>query len=168
MDQKTIVDALQKALAKGSGDLGDLENLLKRAQQDVIKAREEARIKEEEEKKARGKQIADLANRLLEDEVTDDDCAYVINSWAKKNGLQGKGFTGKELRDIVNSILDARKEGGKVMKELDDMINAFCNTLEKWGDSYNMPHADVKKPQIDNNKDPEDVINKFLKSFGIR
>lgn len=174
MEQNNIIEALQKALAKGSGSLDDLDNLLDRAKSDIAKAKEaEAaaaaakKAAEEKEKAERGQKVADMANRILHNEITDDDCAYVINRWAKKNGLEGDGFTGKDLREIVKAIKDARNETNKIVKELDDMVNAFCKTLEDWGDTYSMPRPELKKP-VNNKKEPEDVIDRFLKDFGLR
>lgn len=40
MDQKAIMEGLTRALSQGTGDLDDLENLLKRAQADIEVARQ--------------------------------------------------------------------------------------------------------------------------------
>lgn len=170
MDQKTIVDGLLKALANGSGTLDNLDELLDRAKDDIAAAKQEekkAAAEKEAQAQARGKLVADLATRVLHDETTDEDCAYVINSWARKNGLKGDGFTGKELREVAEDIKNARKQTNKVMSEFEEIIEAFCQTLASFGDKYDMPRYEGKKPEKKKDN-PEDVIDNFLKSFGLR
>ena len=174
MDQKTIVDGLLKALANGSGTLDNLDELLDRAKDDIaaakqeeIEAQKKAAAEKEAQAQARGKLVADLATRVLHDETTDEDCAYVINSWARKNGLKGDGFTGKELREVAEEIKNTRKQTSKVMSEFEEIIEAFCQTLESFGDKHDMPRYEDKKPEKKKDN-PEDVIDNFLKSFGLR
>lgn len=170
MDQKTIVDGLLKALANGSGTLDNLDELLDRAKDDIAAAKQEekkAAAEKEAQAQARGKLVADLATRVLHDETTDEDCAYVINSWARKNGLNGDGFTGKELREVAEEIKNTRKQTSKVMSEFEEIIEAFCQTLESFGDKHDMPRYEGKKPEK-KEYNPEDVIDNFLKSFGLR
>ena len=175
MDQKTIVDGLLKALANGSGTLDNLDELLDRAKDDIAVAKQEekkaaAEKEAQAQAQARGKLVADLATRVLHDETTDEDCAYVINSWARKNGLKGDGFTGKELREVAEEIKNTRKQTDKVMTEFEEIIEAFCQTLESFGDKHDMPRYEGKKPEKKPVKkdNPEDVIDNFLKSFGLR
>ena len=178
MDQKTIVDGLLKALANGSGTLDNLDELLDRAKNDIATAKQEeieaqkkaAAEKEAQAKaQARGKMVADLATRVLHDETTDKDCAYVINSWARKNGFKDAGFTAQDMREIFESVQSTRKETDKVVKEFEDILSEFCKSLESFDDKHNMPKYEGKKPAAMSKKnDPEDVIDNFLKTFGLR
>lgn len=158
MDQKKIIEALQKALAQGSGDLDDLENLLNRAQADITK--EKARLKEEQEKAeaAKGEYVAALATRLLNGKITDEDCAYVLNAWGKVNGLKCD-LTAKGLRDTVDSITEAQDASDAIVKQLNDIMN-------DWNKFMN--DSKVKKTEKKTCKDCDDVIDNFLKSFGLR
>ena len=159
MDQKTIVDGLQKALANGSGTLDDLENLLNRAKQDIAKAKEE----QEKEIKVRGLKVAEMANRILEDKTTDDDCAYVINSWMRAKGIPGKGLTGKDLAEI---FANDKAASDKIEKDLNRALDELANSVADWakalGVKYDKPKTQPKK------EDPNAVIDDFLKSFGLR
>ena len=142
MDQKTIIDALQKSLDKGSGTLDDLDNLLKRAQQDIAKAKEEEKAKQEKEKKAQGLKIAEMANRILEDKTTDDDCAYVINSWMRAKGIPGRGLTGKDLAEIFTNDKAA---SDKIEKDLDRAINELAESVEEWAKALGVKYEKKKK-----------------------
>ena len=158
MDQKKIIEALQKALAQGSGDLDDLENLLNRAQADITK--EKARLKEEQEKAeaAKGEYVAALATRLLNGKITDEDCAYVLSAWGRINGLESE-ITAKDLRDTANTVLNVKQQSNTIMDELNKIMNDWNKILN-----------DTKPKQEDKKtcKDCDDVIDNFLKSFGLR
>ena len=172
MNQSTIIEALQKALANGSGSLDDLENLLKRAQNDVAKAKDEekqAKEKAEAEKKARGLKIADLANRILEGKTTDDDCAYVINSWMKARGIKGE-LTGKDLNEIfTNCDAAANKVTEDINKAIDDVVNSLADLAGYLDVDLNKNKKNAAaKPKAKPADKPEDVIDSFLKSFGLR
>lgn len=175
MDQKTIVDALQKALTKGSGTLDDLDNLLKRAQADIAQAKREEKEAREKAEAARCKMVVDLANRLLQGKITDDDCAYVINAWMKTHGYDGAGLTGKELADIFLNV-DAADQ--KVSKDLDNAINELADSLVDWAKALGIDITKSEKnktaakpastPKSTKNIDADDVIDDFLKKFGLR
>lgn len=174
MDQKTIMDALQKALANGSGTLDDLEGLLKRAQEDVTKAKEEEKARKAVAAQKRGEEIAAIANRLLEEKPTDDDCAYMVNAWMKAHGYDGDKLTGKDLNDIFINTETASK---KIQKDLDTAINELADSLVDWAKALGI---DVEKATVDTKPatkpapkstkdiDADDVIDDFLKSFGLR
>lgn len=170
MDQKTIIEALQKALADGSGTLDDLDNLLKRAQTDVAKAKDEekaAKAKAEAEKRQAGQRIAELANRLLEGKPTDDDCALVVNAWMKSRGINGN-LTGKDLDEIFTKSNAASE---KMTADLDKALDDLAKSVKEWCDTLGIK-ADVRtskpaaKPQ--KKEDPNDVIDDFLRTFGLR
>ena len=169
MDQKTIIEALQKALADGSGTLDDLDNLLKRAQTDVAKAKDEekaAKAKAEAEKRQAGQRIAELANRLLEGKPTDDDCALVVNTWMKSRGIDGN-LTGKDLDEIFTKSNAASE---KMTADLDKALDDLAKSVKEWCDTLGIK-ADIKtsKPAAKPKKeDPNDVIDDFLRTFGLR
>lgn len=154
MDQNTILTALQKALAGGSGTLDDLDALLDRAKADIVKAKEEAAAKAEADRKAkeldkakRAQRIADLANRLLEDKLTDDDVAMVFESYLKSNGMDVK-VTAEAVREGVKNS----NEMDQAMKELADAFEELLN---------------MKKPAKRKPVDPDDAIGDFLKRMGL-
>lgn len=176
MDQKTIMDALKKALANGSGTLDDLDNLLKRAQADVVKAKEEQRAAEEKKKKEYANKITDLANRLLNGKTTDDDCALVFNAWIEAKGLHTTPFKGEDLARIFAACADAPKQPFDLdamfkSAELDRALKDFSETLAELGKSFNVkPDKKVEKvePKKKDEESVDDVINNFLHSFGLR
>lgn len=169
MDQKTIIEALQKALADGSGTLDDLDNLLKRAQTDIAKAKDEekaAKTKAEAEKRQTGQRIAELANRLLEGQPTDDDCALVVNTWMQSRGIDGK-LTGKDLDEIFTKSDAASK---KMTADLDKALDDLAKNIKEWCDALDIK-VDVRTPKSaakPKKEDPNDVIDDFLKTFGLR
>ena len=161
MDQNTIIEALQKALAKGSGDLDDLNNLLARAQADIVRAKEEQKKQKAEAEKKRGEDIAALANRLLNNATTAADCAYVLNTWRKINNVGGMDFT----EDDINSVAEISKHA----KDFEDAIVELAETiLEKPAEqtkSKSKCKVTIEQPKTES---ADDIIDKFLKSFGLR
>lgn len=162
MDQKTIIEALQKALAGGTGSLDDLYNLLEHAQEDIAeaKAAEEKAKEEAERKRAQyGVKVAEMANRMIDGKLTDDDCAMVLNAWFKSHGVQNAGFTGDQLKEIFNVGEKQAKDLAEFAKEIDKVIDS----LNKNWKVKATPKTEKKKET-----DPNDVIDNFLKSFGLR
>lgn len=176
MDQKTIMDALQKALTNGSGTLDDLDNLLKRAQADVAKAKEEQRVADEKKKKEYANKITDLANRLLNGKTTDDDCALVLNAWVKAKGLDATLFEGKDLEKIFATCAEAPKQSINLdemlnSSELERALKEFSETMVELGRSLNIKpdeKAAKAEPKKKDEESVDDVINNFLHSFGLR
>ena len=167
MEQTKIIEALQKALANGSGSLDDLDNLLTRAKKDIAEAKEMQKKQEEAAKAKTGAAVAELATRLLNGETTADDAAYVLNTWSAAQGYPCK-FKGKDLDEIVGK---ANAQVKDVTDEFEQLIDNFCDTLLKWGEKYNFEKPKCEKPKKEDNKKPADadsVINDFLKSFGLR
>jgi len=164
MDQNTILTALQKALAGGSGTLDDLDALLDRAKSDIAQAKAEAAAKAEADRKAaeankakRAQSIADMATRLLNDELTDEDVAMVFQSYLKSKGIDAE----------VSAV--AVREGVERSKELENSLNELKDAL---GDLFGLnPVENFKYENINKNKkpeDPDDVIDSFLRKFGLR
>ena len=142
MDQKMIMEGLTRALAQGTGDLNDLENLLKRAQADIEVARqEEAKAKAEAEERAkkdkvkRANDVAAMANRVIEGHPSADDVALVLQAY---------------LNDSIKDAHEVSAQFGQLMKQ---MNNLLFNTKPK------------SEPVKTN---PEDAIDKFLRDMGIR
>ena len=163
MDQKTITDALRKALVNGSGTLDDLDALLKRAQEDIVKAKEEQKAAAAAAEQKRGKEIAELANRLLEGKITDDDAAYVINAWMRANGYTGDGLSGKDLHTVFDDTRDMNKLNRDFNAALDSLANSFTDFAKTLGIDPNRDYKNKKPTQ-----DPDDVINNFLEKFGLK
>ena len=168
MDQNTIMDALQRALANGTGSLEDLDNLMDRVKADIAKAKSEeqeaakqaaiAKAAEEAEYKQRGQYIADLATRLLDKELTDDDMAFVLKTYLGQHGIEAE-VTAKDITDSLKASDELNKslaELGEALGELFGVMSAprkmFCNNKEK----------DEKKSD-----NPDDVIARFLRSHGL-
>lgn len=166
MDQKTIIEGLQKALVNGSGNLDDLEKLLKRAQADVVQAKEDAKVAEAK----RGQEIAELANRILEGKTTDADAALVLNTWLRAKGLNGAPFTAEDLKKIFvdgtfEAIAKPKYTNTQVQKALKDLVNNISSFVEH----LNTTSDDVKKApeKKKTEQDPDDVISRFLRDFGL-
>lgn len=160
MDQKTIMEGLSRALAQGSGDLNDLENLLKRVQQDIEKAKaeaaeEEAKRKalaeaEEARKRAEAKQgqkIAQFANRLLDNKPTADDVAFVFETYLKSQGINLR-VTGDAIEAGVNAL------------------DTSINSLVKWFNDFLDLEDDKDKAAAD--ATPDEKIDRFLRNMGLR
>lgn len=158
MDQKTIMEGLSRALAQGSGDLNDLENLLKRVQQDIEKAKaeeEEAKRKaaaeaEEARKRAeakRGQEIAQLANRLLDNKPTAGDVAFVLEAYLKNHGIN------------IHVTSDAVEAGANT---LDTSINNLVGWFNDFLDSNN------SKDKVMAEATPDERIDRFLRNMGLR
>lgn len=168
MDQSTIIDALQKALSKGSGSLDDLENLLKRAQEDITQAKKDAEAAKEKEMAVRGAKVADLATRLLNSETTDDDCAFVMNTWLAAKGYKGAAFTAKEIGDMFNKC-EKNAVDDYINKDLNKAIHDVVNDLNKWVLSFQAAQDTNKKSKPEPKpQSPDAVLDDFLKHFGLR
>ena len=156
MDQKMIMEGLTRALAQGTGDLNDLENLLKRAQADIEVARqEEAKAKAEAEERAkkdkvkRANDVAAMANRVIEGHPSADDVALVLQAYLNDNGINIQ-VTAESVADSIKDAHEVSAQFGQLMKQ---MNNLLFNTKPK------------SEPVKTN---PEDAIDKFLRDMGIR
>lgn len=177
MDQNKIVEALQKALAHGTGSLDDLDNLLKRAQSDIAQAKKNEAEAKEKAKTDRGNKVAQLATRLLNSELTDDDMAFVMNTFYAQHGLQAI-WDGPGIAMLMTKSDEAAADlDEKAEKAIDDLCN-FLNSLLGVNLDRNQIKTDCKvrkdgstvkaeyKGNI-NKKDPDDVIKSFLEKFGL-
>ena len=154
MDQKAIMEGLTRALSQGTGDLDDLENLLKRAQADIEVARqEEARAKAEAEERAkkdkakRANDIAAMANHVLEGHPTSDDVALVLQAYLNDNGINIQ-VSAEAVADSVKSANEVSMRFSTLMKQMDNLFN--------------------NKTKTKSETSPEDAIDKFLRDMGIR
>lgn len=157
MDKNTIVTGLIHALENGHGELDDLEKLLQRAQKDIAAAKEEEEKRKEADLKKRAEGIAEMATRLLNDEITAADVADVFNSYLRTQNIDAQ-ITAESIEQGVHAT-----------NELDNSINEFVDAL---GELFNTlaakdKHYDNKKPAAKPD-DPDDVINSFLKGIGLR
>lgn len=155
MDQKTILDALQKALANGSGSLDDLNQLLDRAKSDIAQAKREeeeaarkAKEAAERAKIKRGEDIAGLATRLLAEQPTAEDVAMMLTAFLKTKGFE-TGVTAEEVEDCFASSV-------KLHSELDQLMNA----VKDLGDIFNT------KPKKE--RESDDILDQFLRQRGLR
>lgn len=165
MEQNKIVEALQKALAQGSGTLDDLDNLLKRARADIEQAKKDEAAAAERAKTERGDKVAKIATRLLNSQMTAEDMAFVMNVWFEQNNLQplwtADGIT-KLMKDCDTKTTDYQNEVNKAIEDLADLLNKTFN-LDIKPEKIDV-HVN-KKPKPE--KDPDDVIAAFLKKFGL-
>ena len=184
MTQDKIIEGLQKALAGGSGSLDDLDNLMNRVKQDIATAKreqEEAEKKAKEEaearKTARGTEIAHIATRLLNEELTDADMALVMNVFFKQHGLQTT-WTEKNIHELMidcgEKIDELSAKTKQAVNELADLFEDLfgikidtskVKTEAKKEGNKAEYKTENKKPAA--SKDPDDVIRKFLKDFGL-
>ena len=165
MDQKTIIDALQKALTGGQGTLDDLDNLLTRAKKDIAQAKAE---QEEAERKAKtdyGNKVADIATRMLNSELTDDDMAFIMNIFFKQNKLDAI-WDAKTIRSMVNDCITAHEENkaktNQLVNDLDKLLEMILNSIND--EPKSKKEVEKKQTKKDN---PDAVIHDFLKSFGL-
>ena len=148
--QKEIVHALLTALEKGDGDLSDLETLLDRVKKDIAEVKaEEAR--KEKDLEARGKKIADMATRVLNDEATEADVALVMESYMHNLGL-------KDAKVSAKDVQDAKAAADRTMSSLDVVLNAL-------GDLFAIDEEPKARPAKDTSKSADDVLNEFLKTL---
>jgi cob(I)alamin adenosyltransferase len=152
MDKKTIIDGLLHALDKGQGNLDDLDALLNKAKEDIAQAKAELKQKEEEETRVRAQNIAELATRLLNNELTSDDVALVLGSYMKTKGIDNN-ITAEEIEQCLLQE-----------KELDSQVDELINSLSDLFSAISMA-CDKKSAKA---KDNDDTIDKFLKSIGVR
>ena len=155
MDQKAIMEGLTRALSQGTGDLNDLENLLKRAQADIEVARqEEAKAKAEAEERAkkdkvkRANDVAAMANRVLESHPTADDVALVLQAYLNDNGINVQ-ITAEAVANGIKDAHEVSAQFDELMKQMDNLFNTKAK-------------SETKKTS------PEDAIDKFLHDMGIR
>lgn len=168
MDQKTIIEGLQKALANGSGTLDDLETLLNRAKADILVAKEAEAEAKEKAKAARGKKVADIANRILNEETTDEDMALIMNGWLAAKGYKGCDFSAESLRNMFEEGERAAKKDW-FNKDINKAIDDIVDSVGKWTAAYKeYQNGKCVKNEKVTSDDPDDVIAKFLKSFGLR
>jgi len=165
MTQNTIIEALQRALTQGSGSLDDLEALMDKAKADIAKAKQEEKEAKEAARKAaeadklkRGEKIAELATRLLDEEPTEEDVAYVLQVYFKSKGIEAE-VTAESIRDGM----DVKAELDKNLDELCDALGELFEALvpDKSKKSAAKPTAKSKA------KTADDVINDFLRSHGL-
>lgn len=175
MNKDTIITGLMRALENGNGNLDDLNALLDRVKIDIAtvkreeeeaeqkrqaeierKHREEMEHKRQEEERAQG--IAALATRLLNNELTSDDVAMVLNSFFNSKGETIK-FNSKDIDEMVG-----------MSHELNNTISNFAKTLSDIFDTItdlnDNKKIEDKKSAVKSSDD--EVIDNFLKKLGIR
>jgi cellobiose-specific phosphotransferase system component IIA len=184
MTQDKIIEGLQKALAGGSGSLDDLDNLMNRVKQDIATAKKEqeeaekkAKADAEARKAARGTEIAHIATRLLNEELTDADMALVMNVFFKQHGLQTT-WTEKNIHELMvdcgQKVDELNVKAKQAVNELADLFESLfgvkidtdkVKTETKKEGNTTTVKAEYKQPK--ESKDPDDVIRKFLSDFGL-
>lgn len=154
MTQDKIIDGLLKALQNGKGDLDELEELLDRAKTDVAEAKETERKAKEEARNKRGQDIAEMATRYLNDQLTAADVANVLNAFFGSRGVKVK-FTPNDLEQMAK-LIDTDAISDELNKAIDDFISLFTGFTDK---------SKRSKPAADRSAD--DVIADFLRKAGL-
>jgi hypothetical protein len=145
--QKEIVNGLLDALKLGNGDLGDLDALIDHVKKDIAEAKvEEAR--KEKDLEARGKKIADMATRVLNDEATEADVALVMESYMHNLGIKDAKISAKDVQDAKAAA--------------DRTLGVMLNAL---GDLFSIDEKPKARPAKDTPKSADDVLNEFLKTI---
>ena len=174
MDQNKIIEALQEALTKGTGSLDDLDKLLVRAREDVVAAKKaEAEAAKKAEAK-RGEDVAQIATRILNREMTNADMAFILNTYFGQHKLM-QTWTPEGIDQLMSDCSDKSDEAKQVEKKAqevaDSIIQMLHDVLGLDIDPKDIEVREVKKPATKkpdiNKKDPDDVINDFLKKFGL-
>ena len=148
--KQEIMHALLTALEKGEGDLSDLETLLDRVKKDIAEAKaEEAR--KEKDLEVRGKKIADMATRVLNDEATEADVALVMESYMHNLGM-------KEAKISAKDVQTAKEAADRTIGSLDIVLNAL-------GDLFSTDEEPKARSAKDTSKSADDVLNEFLKTL---
>ena len=152
--QKEIMNALLGALEKGDGDLSSLDALMDRVEKDIAEAKAEERArkeKEEAELNARGKKIADMATRVLNDEATEADVALVMESYMHNLGM-------KDAKVSAKDVQEAKEAADKATGALDIVLNAL-------DDLFTLDEKPKAKAAKQSTKSADDVLNEFLKTL---
>lgn len=157
MDQKTIMAGLVKALQNGDGDLSDLEQLLDRAKADIATAKKEAEEKAkrdaEQNKRKRAEGIAEMATRVLNDEVTAEDVAMVMESY-----LRGQGM---DIHVTAEAVTEGTKHANDFGKHMNDL-------LEELADLFDIDELKPNKTKKPVEKNADAALDNFLKGLGLR
>lgn len=163
MNQKAIVEGLQKALAGGNGSLDDLDALLVRARSDIEQAKKDEAAAAEKAKENRANEIAKMATRILNKEMTAADMALVMNTWFEQNDLQAV-WTEDNINSLTKECDMHTKECiNKTNSALKDLCEVLNDTFHLDLDPKDMEIKRVNKKE----KSADDVINDFLKKFGL-
>ena len=152
--QKEIMNALLGALEKGDGDLSSLDALMDRVEKDIAEAKAEEKArkeKEEAELNARGKKIADMATRVLNDEATEADVALVMESYMHNLGM-------KDAKVSAKDVQEAKEAADKATGALDIVLNAL-------DDLFTLDEKPKAKAAKQSTKSADDVLNEFLKTL---
>lgn len=161
MDQKTIIDALQKALTGGQGSLDDLDNLLTRAKEDIAKAKQEQAAAARKAEAERGSKIAEIATNMLNREISDADMAYVMNIYFEQNKLDAV-WNAKNVRELITECTAVNQRKNARTVQISDSLTSLLDEIIKdlAGDTKTSTKKDTKD-------DPDATIRNFLKNFGL-
>ena len=107
--------------------------------------------------KKRAEAIADLATRLLHNELTADDVAMVLTSYFKSQGMDVEVSA-----DNVKATVTAQTELDHSIEEFADALGELFETLASAGKHYDNNKEKPRKDTADN------TIDQFLKSIGVR
>lgn len=166
MDQNTILTGLKHALEKGNGSLDDLNDLLKRAQEDIAQVKKEQAEAERKAKEAetlkRGQVIAEMATRVLEGAPTAEDVAMVLGTYLKHEGIDVEVTAESVVESVKNS-----KELDAHLEELGDAIAELFNTFA--GAVRDNSNKSCEKKCTKSHKEDADVaLDSFLHDLGLR
>ena len=148
------MNALLGALEKGDGDLSTLDALMDRVKKDIAEAKAEEKARKEKEAaelNARGKKIADMATRVLNDEATEADVALVMESYMHNLGMKDAKVSAKDVQEAKAAA--------------DKATNALDVVLEALDDLFSLDEKPKPKTAKQPTRSADDVLNEFLKTL---
>lgn len=126
------------------------ENADKRAAE--LKAQEEAKRAAEQAKAERGFRITEIANRALQQNLTNEDVAWILLAYVSQTHknipdvLREGVFTGKGVDDLIDSLFSTN-----------DLLTELANTL--------FGHTFSDKPKTKAKKTADEIIHEFLNTL---
>ena len=172
MDQQTIMYKLQEALAKGSGGLDELDALLTRAKADIVTAKREEEERVRLETEERGRRVADVATRMLNYELTSEDVAFILNGFFSSRNLKAV-WTAADVDEVLNNCRKDEKAIAKSASSTVDWDKAAEELATGISDIISDLLGGAKKEEqktvnkTNTNGKADDIINNFLKKFGL-
>ena len=133
------------------------ERQKKLAEEKRIKEEEARKAKAEKEREAKSKQIVDLANRALNDQVTAEDVAWLMTQYVTHKYPQ----SAEELGEIINAK-DVESMIDLAVKLMDTADSMFGSVWAKPMDKKDPVTFTMKIPSENEVKSDDEVICDFI------